>query len=177
MKVPQPLPCHPALQYCDRGSLGDAVKRDGLFHCRMPSGVLGVDLIAVLDVSLWGLAARVRSHAAAQCMWHASRCMVACRAACMAPVHAPLLAAGAPLTCFQRATWTGAAGHCDQPAVHAQPAPAARRRQAGAARACMIQPTAAWCATQHPQRIESSASLGPRTPTCRWPTPCSLRTT
>ena len=38
-------------EYADRGTLGDAVMRDGLFHRRLEGGAVGVDLPAVVDVS------------------------------------------------------------------------------------------------------------------------------
>jgi hypothetical protein len=48
---PAPCPAHPAPQYCDRGSLRDAV-RGGMFHRPLPNGAIGVDLAAVVEVLL-----------------------------------------------------------------------------------------------------------------------------
>lgn len=38
------------MEYCDRGTLGDAVRRARLFHRQLDNGSIGVDLTSVIDV-------------------------------------------------------------------------------------------------------------------------------
>jgi serine/threonine protein kinase len=46
-----PLPPVPLLQYCDRGSLRDAV-RGGMLHRALPGGAIGIDLASAVEVLL-----------------------------------------------------------------------------------------------------------------------------
>jgi hypothetical protein len=76
------------MEYCDRGTLKDAVS-SGMFHQKLPSGAIGVDLVAVMDVSCarrWGLGCPE-----AKQVWEMGAAVLHGTPICARPPHAPTL--------------------------------------------------------------------------------------